>query len=137
MANDVHLDIHETTIAGLTLPGGMVDFAVMKAARTTAFRARMNVVQSGRVNTGALVLSIKEERALYGPTRSTWRVGSDLEYAIFQELGIGPVHARPGGVLRFKPKGAVAYIYRPRTKGFEGAHFLEDALRRLTAHDYT
>jgi hypothetical protein len=63
-------------------------------------------------------------------------VSSSLKYAIYQEEGIGPVVARKGSVLKFKPKGSSVFIFRPRTKGFAGAHQLWDAYRAITLPDF-
>jgi len=67
---------------------------------------------------------------------STYQVRSDLDYTVFQEGGIGPVHARPGHVLRFQPKGSAVFIFRPRTKGFKGGHFFRDAERAIRFTDF-
>lgn len=114
----------------------VTDKSAKKAADITRDRARANLVAAGRVNTGKLLSSINVRKvSSVGPV-TTYSVGTSVPYAGYQERGIGPVHARPGGVLRFKPKGMGSFIFRPRTKGFPGAYFMRNAYRSLTLRDY-
>lgn len=108
-----------------------------RAAEKTAARANANVRAKGRVRTGALAQSYRATpKSTAKPDQAEYEVSSPLSYAGFQEDGIGPVHARPGGVLRFQPKGSSVFIFRPRTSGFTGAHQLRDAFRALTPADF-
>lgn len=118
------------------LLSGTTDAASKRAAGRVADRANRNVVAKGRVRTGALSRSYRATKVSSGTTSATYEVGSPLGYASFQEDGIGPVHARPGGVLRFMPKGSSVFIFRPRTRGFSGAHQLRDAMAALTERDF-
>lgn len=109
------------------------DDALESAARVTANRARINLSSKGRNSTGRLGQSIQARKA--GPFQ--WTVGSFLEYAIYQEEGVrGPVYPRRARVLRFKPKGALSFVFARSTKGFPGAHYLRDAYRALSEKDF-
>lgn len=112
----------------------MVDLGVEKAADRTADRAKLVLRGAGRIDTGALVQSIRAERVRLG----LWRVGSPLPYAIYQHEGVrGPVYPRRAKVLRFKPKGSNSFVFARHTSGFKGVPFLTDALKQLTPDDYT
>lgn len=106
--------------------------AAERAAQITAYRVRQNITMAGRINTGAMRDSVKVVK--HGRTR--FSVDSDLFYTGFQEFGIGPVRARKGHVLRFKPKGSSTFIFRPRTRGFPGMHAFKRALDQLTLRDF-
>lgn len=91
---------------------------------------------SGRVDTGRMrddwTVQVRERGS-----RSVAEVVSNVPYTTYQDQGIGPVRARPGRVLRFRPKGMAGYIFRPRTRGFPGAGFMQRAIRRLSPRDFT
>jgi hypothetical protein len=109
--------------------------ACRRAASRTVTRVRQNIIASGRVNTGRMLGSVSARVAVPG-IRTTWKVSVNEPYTIYQEKGIGPVTARPGGFLVFTPKGSSTVVFAKRTRGFEGAHFLEKALRDLRVRDY-
>lgn len=112
------------------------ELSARRAADKVADRANMNVRAAGRVRTGKLAGSYRAVPHKMGLNSASFQVGSPLEYAVFQEDGIGPVHARPGGVLRFQPKGSAVFIFRRRTKGFRGAHQLRRAYESLSLSDF-
>jgi hypothetical protein len=109
-----------------------------RAAQRTASRANDNVRAANRVRTGALAKSYEEKqsRTTQGRYASGFDVSSPLAYAPLQEDGAGPSVARKGHVLRFMPKGSNVFIFRPRTKGFPGAHQLRNAYRDLSLRDF-
>lgn len=151
MAMRLRFNVNQHAITELGLPGGLVDQAVAKASGKTRDRARRNLTQTGRVDTGALRQSIVSERTIGNGQRVTYQVGSPLPYALYNEQGTGlygPHHSyiypRRARVLRFKPgknstivAGPDGYAYFPRVKGIEGTRFLERALFELTADDFT
>jgi hypothetical protein len=49
-------------------------------------------------------------------------------YAIYVHEGRGPIDVSPR-VLRFRPKGQLQFIYRPRVSAAAGQPFLRDALQ--------
>lgn len=119
------------------LTAGTTDVSARRAATRVRDRAKGNLTASGRVNTGRLRDSITARRAgSTDPKRAVYEVGSNVFYAGFQEHGIGPVYPKRAKVLRFRPKGSSSFIFRPRTKGFPGAHYLERAYKSLTMRDY-
>lgn len=107
-----------------------------KAALTTKARLQGYIRAQGRVRTGAMVRSIRTSPRRSGPNRTSYSVTSGLLYTKWQNDGIGLVVARPGGVLRFKPKGSNVFIFRPRTKGFTGGHFFEKAQNAIRLTDF-
>lgn len=111
--------------------------AVWRAAGRVRDRAKQNITAAGRIDTGALRNSIVGRRVRQGGRGVWYEVGSDLHYAIHQHEGVaGPIVPRRAKVLRFKPKGSGAFVFRPRTSGFKGEPFLVDALRSLTINDF-
>lgn len=113
------------------------EMTARKGAEKTRDRARENLTAAGRIRTGKLRKSIRARKKSVTATGVvTYTVGSDLDYASYQEFGIGPVHAKPGNVLVFKPKGSSVVIFRPRTSGFKGAHYLAKAYRALRLDDF-
>lgn len=109
--------------------------AARKGAEKTKARVQANIRASGRVRTGKMHDSIEVVLVEEGRV-TTYAVRSTLDYTYYQEEGIGPVVARPGKVLRFQPKGSAVFIFRPRTKGFAGAHFFRNAMREMKLSDF-
>lgn len=109
-----------------------------RAARRVADRANGNVRTANRVRTGALSKSYaaRQSRNAMGQYARGFEVSSSLEYNTWQEEGIGPVVPVRAQVLRFQPKGSSVFIFRPRTRGFPGAHQLRNAYRTLSLQDY-
>lgn len=110
--------------------------AVWRAAGKVRDRAKQNIRSADRIDTGALLNSIVGRR-ISGKPGVWYEVGSSLDYAILQHKGVaGPIVPRKARVLRFKPKGSSAFIFRPSTAGFKGIPFLTDALSTLTVNDF-
>lgn len=116
---------------------GAVGRAVARAAGTVRDGGKRIIAAEGRVNTGALRQSVKSEKLYSNEHGARYRIGSDNVAAMPQHEGVvGPVLPRRAKVLRFKPKGTSTYIFRPRSSGFSGIHFLTRPLNRLTAKDF-
>ena len=64
------------------------------------------------------------------------QVFSNLHYAIYQERGTRGSVARPGRMLRFKPKGSSTYVFAKRTGPVPATRFMERALNSLTSADF-
>lgn len=112
--------------------------AVWRAAGKVRDRAKQNITNAGRVDTGALRNSIVAQRKQGGGGGVWYEVGSDLPYAIWQHEGTrGPILPRRAKVLRFKPGGSSVFIFRPRVNGVTGTPYLVDALKSLTTGDFT
>ena len=121
----------------LTSTDGVVGQAVRRAAGRVRDQAKANVTSAGRVRTGEMRRSIQSEIASQ-PPRVIGRVVAPVAYAMYQHEGTsGPIVPRRARVLRFRPAGARAYIFRPQVSGVEGTPFLTDALRRLSIRDFT
>lgn len=116
--------------------GGPIDRSVSQAAGRTRDRAKRNITAKGRVDTGRLRNSIVAEYSRSTATQIWWKVGSNLNYAIYQEEGTRAHGPRRARVLRFKPKGSNSFVFAKRVRGVTPAHFLKDALERLSASDY-
>lgn len=83
--------------------------------------------------TGALAASIKIIKVEHG-AQVTYEIGSDLHYAKYQEFGTGPIHARPGGVLRFQAGGQI--VFAKSTSGVPATHFMAKAGALVTLADF-
>ena len=112
------------------------DQAGRAAANLARDRARANLLRARRYRTGALLLSIEVTEFRRRKGGAGFRVGSTLPYAYWQEEGIGPVYPVKAKVLRFRPKGSNTFIFRPRTKGFKGAHYLRNAFKSIKVQDF-
>lgn len=117
--------------------GASVGRGTARAAAKVRDDAKRIITDEGRVDTGALRNSIVSQKVATTAGSAIYTVGSDMEYAMAQHEGVKgpvvPVHAR---VLRFTPKGASAVVFRPRTRGFEGIHYLTRALDGLKPEDF-
>lgn len=102
-----------------------------RAAEKTQQRAR-NYAPS---RTGELRRSIII-RGRQGRDMATYTVGSPLKYAKWQNDGTGPIHARPGGVLVFSPKGGGGPIFRRSTRGVPATRFMNKAFDQITLADF-
>jgi hypothetical protein len=121
----------------VTIVGGQSKEAARRAAEKTLQRARSNLSAAGRNNTGALQNSLMVMDITGNPMVPSFAIGSGLEYAIYQEVGTGGSRARPGGFLRFKPKGSSTFVFAKQTRGFPGANYLGKAVAAVTASDFS
>ncbi len=119
-----------------TLLADVTEASAGRAARRVQERVTRNIVASGRVRTGRMRDSVRSRRVSHTNAQTTYEVYSDVPYTIFQEDGIGPVYPVRAKVLRFRPKGSNVFIFRPRTKGFKGAHFFRQARASVTLDDF-
>lgn len=126
----------DRTYISTTVQPRAAEMTAKRGAERTRDRARANLKAAGRMRSGKLHNSIQARKESERGGRVVYTVGSPLEYASYQEYGIGPVHARKGKVLAFKPKGSSVTIFRPRTKGFSGAFFLKKARDAITVNDF-
>lgn len=106
--------------------------AAWRATQSAARLARENIAKKDRIATGEMLRSIKAEKVGY----AKYKVGSDKSYAKYQEFGVRPFGPKRAKVLRFKPKRQNFYVFAHWVRGFEGAHFLRDALRSLSLSDW-
>lgn len=124
----------------VTLDKSKLNPFLVNVTEASAGRAAVRVRDRARANapvrTGKLRDSIRFRTKTRTQDLTVIEVSSNVPYAKYQEYGIGPVHAAPGGILRFQPKGMSAFIFRPRTKGFKGKHFMRDAYRSISLSDF-
>lgn len=135
----VRVELDLAYISRTVVPNA-TDMTAKRAALKTRDRARANLKAADRMRTGALYRSITARKDRSTGTRTTYTVsagkGLPDDRAIFQERGIGPVHAKKGKVLRFQPKGSSVFIFRPRTKGFKGAFYMKRARDAIRLEDF-
>jgi hypothetical protein len=108
-----------------------------KAAEAYRTKLREEILQSGRVETGEMMQNIEIRPGTPGPHSERWKVIPKSKHFRFQNDGTRGTSARPGQVLRFKPKGATAFIFRASTGPIRAANFMRKAARRMTAKDFT
>jgi hypothetical protein len=112
--------------------GRVSDASAKHAAEATQRRAR----DLAPKRTGRLANSIEVQEGRSALMRATYRVGSPLKYALYQEKGTRAITARPGGVLAFSPRGGGGLIFRRRTRGVPAVRFMERAHRQITRRDF-
>lgn len=131
----VDLTLDQAAVQGTV--GALARNCALKGAHVAAERAKVNLAAKGRIDTGALQRSIRVDPAdVGGPLRPTFRVGTDLSYAVYQEEGTrphGPVRAR---FLVFKPKGSSTFVFARWVRGVTPAHYMRDALTSMRPADF-
>ena len=95
--------------------------------------AKQRVRNNGSVVTGTLVRSIAATPARWAGGEATGMFGTAVPYASIVEDGRGPITARPGKVLRFKPKGSSKFIFRKRVGPARAKPFIEPTRRWIVA----
>lgn len=110
--------------------------SIVKAARVTEKRARRNLRRAGAYRTGNLLRNTRAGVVRSTTTGDAVYVEAATFYALWVENGRGPVHARPGGVLAFVPKGGSRVIFRTSVGPAKGIKFLRRALDDLTIDDF-
>ena len=120
----------------LNAPGGAVGKAVGRAAGKVRDDAKRIITSEGRVNTGAMRQGVKSEMLVTTADKTIWRISGSTDHDMYQHEGVGPFGPRRAKVLRFTPKGGSVAIFRPRSSGFAGIHFLTRALDQLGVKDF-
>lgn len=115
----------------------MSDNATAKAAHKLRQRIRAEIVMSGRINTGEMMERIDVDKEPPHGRTIRYAVKPKTDQYVYQDQGTRGAQARPGGVLRFKPKGAGYYIFRKKTGPIMAAEFTRKAIRKMTPHDWT
>jgi HK97 gp10 family phage protein len=126
----VRVNVHYGQIVLMMSPNGDVGRAAARGAGRIRDRAKQNVT----VDTGLLRNSIVSELHQQGPTSVTWRIGSDVFYAPYQEHGTPPIFARRAPLLVFKIGNRWISTYS--TRGVPAQRFLQRALDATTATDF-
>ena len=124
-----------------TAPDGPVYRALQRGAAITRDRAKVNLTQAGRVDTGRLRQATTSKVEVRG-TEVVGLVESDVNYATAIHNGTGvygpkgaPIVPTTARVLRFKPKGSTTFVFARSVQGVEPTPYLTEALDRLTAAD--
>lgn len=116
--------------------GGAVDQAVRKASGRARDLARRNITADGLVDTGRMRQSIAFEHVRTTSSETVYRVGSELDYAIYSEAGTRDHGPRTAKVLRFKPKGSNAFVFARRVRGVRAHRWLQRVLDQLRPQDF-
>lgn len=115
---------------------GTIAQGTWKAAGRTRDRAKMELTTQGRVNTGRLRNSVVARRVRGRRKGVFYEVGSPLKEAIHQHEGTRAHGPRRAKLLRFKPKGAKAFVFAKRVRGVKPSKFLTRALQKLRTSDF-
>lgn len=126
----VRVVIRRGAVAHMMSPTGEIGRASARAAGAIRDRAKENAP----VDEGLLRNSIVSELAEQTATRIVWRVGTNVEYAIYQELGTGPIFARRAPYLVFKVGGKWVRTYS--TRGVPAVRYLTRAVEATTSADF-
>ena len=106
-----------------------------RGAGRAAGRTRDRAKEKATVDKGLMRNSIISERLPDpSPFQIVHRIGSDVFYAIYQELGTGPIFARRAPLLVFQIDGRWIATYS--TKGVPAVHFLGRSIAEVTARDF-
>lgn len=117
-------------LARLKSPKGIVAQGLYKRGLRVQAKARsLCPVDTGRLRASITVEIIEKAGYLI------CRIGTNLSYARAVHNGTGiygssgvPITPKNATVLRFKPKGSTAFIFRPSSAGTKPRPFLRDAL---------
>ena len=109
--------IHINHAAADALVKHVSDLSVHAAAARTQNRAKTNLTAADRIATGKLRDSI----VIHRESPAVYTVRAEQFYAMWQEIGRGPVVAIRAKVLRFKPKGSSVFIFRKRVGPASGS----------------
>lgn len=94
--------------------------------------AKSILAANGSIATGALYRDIHGRPGQVTGRRVTVEYGpSDDEPAKWVEKGRGPVHARPGGKLKFQIKSRGPYLYRTSVGPAPARPFMKPSIRRM------
>lgn len=121
--------------------GRMVD----RAANRVSLRTRASMLGQGRLDTLEMINSMTIVDVTKDPRRPTRRVSNKAKHFPYQELGtpkeapgVGRIYPkRPGGFLRFRPKGSSVFVYARSVRGVVPGHFLRRAAAATQAKDFS
>jgi len=126
----VRVVINRGGIAHMMSPAGSVGRAAARGAGAIRDRGKENAP----VDEGLLRNSIVAELFEQTPTKVVWRIGTSVFYAIFQEVGTGPIFARRAPYLVFKVGGRWVKTYS--TRGVPAVRYLTRAVEATTSADF-
>lgn len=125
------ITLHRARIDLFLSPAGPVGRKLQGYGRKTVTAAK----RRAPVDLGALKASIGMS-TLHTRQKTVIRIGTNLQYGLYQELGTGvygPKHRRirpkRAKFLRFKPKGSKDFVFARSVAGSPAHHYLRRALR--------
>jgi hypothetical protein len=122
--------VHRSEIALMMSPVGEIGRGAARAAGKVRDRAK----RYATVNTGLMrnsIFATLEEQGLYS---ITWRIGTPVDYAIYQEEGTGPIFARRAPILTYKIGNRWISTYS--TSGVPAVRFLTRAIELSSIEDF-
>lgn len=122
--------IHHAQIALMMSPVGDVGRASARAAGRVRDRGK----EFATVDSGLMRNSIIAELEAQSLTSIIWRIGSNVFYAPYQELGTGPIFARRAPMLVFKIGNRWVSTYS--TRGVPAALFLTQSIEMVSGEDF-
>lgn len=120
--------------------GGPVGRAVHRAGKKAVRLARQDLRDNDLVDSGELIDSIDYEINI-GQRSVSATIFSNLPYAKYVHQGTrGPIFPTTAKLLRFKPKGATAFVFAPSVRGTREtgnwSPFLRNALKQMRVEDF-
>jgi hypothetical protein len=110
--------------------------AALKATRRTQGRIQRNIRAAGRIDSGRMLQSVTIRREPSHRLAPTFSVGARTPYAAYQEYGTRAHGPKRAPVMVFRPKGGRGFVFAKWVRGVKAAHFVRDAVRRLTSKDF-
>lgn len=124
----VRTELNREGLQATIEPGGIFHTHITLVGETVATVAKLKV----GVRTGRLRQSINS-RVIVRSTQVTARISARPKYAKIHHQGRGPVRAKPGKALRFRPGGTRGpFIYRTSVGPAKGNPFLTEAVKEVT-----
>ena len=122
--------VHDREIIALMSATG----AGGQMAERAAGRVRDRAKRGATVDTGLMRDSLVAKVHSRNHKTVVWRIGSNLHYTKYQELGTPPIFARRAPLLTFKIGNKWISTYS--TKGVPEARFLTKAIEAVTTEDF-
>jgi hypothetical protein len=122
--------VHRARIVYMMSPMGEIGLKTARAAGRVRDRAK----DRATVKTGLMRNSIVSELSAQGLTSISWRIGSSVEHTLYQELGVGPIHARRAPLLVFKIGRRWVSTYS--TRGVPAVRMLTKAVEEVSIRDF-
>jgi hypothetical protein len=126
--------INDAAVIRVVAP--MTKRATKRAAEKTALRAARNVLVMGLVDSGELAQSFRVRELASAPLLSRFEVYSTAKHAKYPEFGRGPIDAKPGKFLVFKPKGAQSFVFAKHVGPVRAYGFMKKAKQQLRVSDF-
>jgi hypothetical protein len=126
----VRVKVRRAAVASMFQPSGTIGRKTQRAAGRIRDRGKEN----STVFSGLMRNSIVSELAEQGRTSITWRIGSNVEHTLYQELGTGPIFPRRAPLLVFKIGNRWISTYS--TRGVPAVRMLTRAVEATSIEDF-